>query len=257
MSWTIDEKREAAIRAAHCTELAREDSVVIERPGWWQIITPSTKSAVLNEIGYSQVSDHEAESTIDRVIASYRKHALPVKWFVGPWTEPSDFGDRLLARGFRTWDVRTMACDPGNAIEHDAEVEPVTEANLDRYNDAMVDGWSMAEDQRAPMRRTTLAAMRRSPRNAYFFLATVGGEPAGTTGLLLRGRYAYLVGAHVLDRFRGRGLYRALIEARLRFLRERGVTLAVTHAREATSAPMLEHFGFETLFRAKIYLLDP
>jgi hypothetical protein len=47
-----------------------------------------------------------------------------------------------------------------------------------------------------------------------------------------------------------------LIAARLAFLRERGLEYAVTHAREATSAPMLEHLGFETLFRGACYQLD-
>jgi len=41
------------------------------------------------------------------------------------------------------------------------------------------------------------------------------------------------------------------------FLRDRGIEYAVTHAHEATSAPMLEHLGFETLFRGACYQLDP
>jgi FMN phosphatase YigB (HAD superfamily) len=53
-----------------------------------------------------------------------------------------------------------------------------------------------------------------------------------------------------------RGVYRALV-ARLAFLRERGIAYAVTNAREATSAPMLEHLGFETLFRGACYELAP
>jgi hypothetical protein len=54
----------------------------------------------------------------------------------------------------------------------------------------------------------------------------------------------------VLPAARGRGAYRALVAARLAFLRARHVEYAVTQAREATSAPMLEHLGFETLFRS-------
>jgi hypothetical protein len=34
------------------------------------------------------------------------------------------------------------------------------------------------------------------------------------------------------------------------------MTLAVTHAREATSAPMLEHLGFETLYPYECLYLD-
>lgn len=76
----------------------------------------------------------------------------------------------------------------------------------------------------------------------------------GTAWLSLREDYAYLLGTQVFEAARGRGAYRALVAARLAFLRERGIDVAVTHAREATSAPMLEHLGFETLFRSRCYL---
>jgi GNAT superfamily N-acetyltransferase len=68
--------------------------------------------------------------------------------------------------------------------------------------------------------------------------------------------YAYLFGAQVFPAFRGRGIYRALVAARLGFLAARGVSLAVTQARAATSAPLLERFGFETVFHSRCYLLE-
>jgi hypothetical protein len=59
-----------------------------------------------------------------------------------------------------------------------------------------------------------------------------------------------------LPRFRGRRAYGALLAARLTALRAAGVTLATTHARDHTSAPMLERVGFETQFRYTIYRRD-
>ena len=75
--------------------------------------------------------------------------------------------------------------------------------------------------------------------------------------MLLRDDYGYFVGGAVMEEARGRGVYRCLVEARLAFLRDRGIEYAVTIAREATSAPVLEHLGFETLFRGACYELDP
>jgi GNAT superfamily N-acetyltransferase len=257
VGWTREQKIEATIRAPIGRDLHREDTRVIERPGWYQIITPSTRGSILNEVLISQVAEAESERVIDEVIASYRAHGLPVKWCVGPWTEPADFGERLQRRGFVSWDVRGMACDTSLRLEaNGVAVEAVTETNLDEYLDAFVRGWGVDPDQREPLRLQHSAAMRADPRTAHFFLARVDGKAAGTTGVLLRKDYAYLVGAHVLDAFRGRGFYRALIEARLAMLRDAGITLAVTLAREATSAPMLEHLGFETLFPYRCYLLE-
>jgi hypothetical protein len=51
-------------------------------------------------------------------------------------------------------------------------------------------------------------------------------------------------------------VYRSLVAARLAFLHERGVDYAVTQARESTSAPILEHLGFETLFRGRCHVID-
>jgi hypothetical protein len=67
----------------------------------------------------------------------------------------------------------------------------------------------------------------------------------------------YLVGGNVLEPYRGRGIYRALIDVRLRDIAARGFTLATTQAREATSAPILERLGFETLYRGRVYKWQP
>jgi GNAT superfamily N-acetyltransferase len=62
---------------------------------------------------------------------------------------------------------------------------------------------------------------------------------------------AYLIGGVVLPELRGRGVYRALVRARLEAVRGR-LSLATTHAREATSAPILERLGFRTAFRYSV-----
>jgi hypothetical protein len=259
MSWTAEAKLRAAIDGPLCRDLGRPDSVFVERPDWFQVTTPSTRSSVLNEIVVSRVSDDRAESVIGEAIAHYRAHGLPVKWCVGPWTKPDDFGERLAARGFRSWDVRGMVRATRAPIEvrGSVRVEPLDEDNQERFDDAFVEGWSLAPEQRSTFAAQHRELLRRRPQLVHLFMATVDDEPAGTTGLVLRGDYAYLVGAQILDRFRGRGLYRALVESRMAFLRERSIELAVTHAREATSAPMLEHLGFETVFRSRCYVLDP
>jgi GNAT superfamily N-acetyltransferase len=81
------------------------------------------------------------------------------------------------------------------------------------------------------------------------FLARWDGEPAAIASYVTFPRSAYLLGGFVLPRFRGRGLYRALIQARLADACARGIALATSHAREATSAPILERLGFATICR--------
>src|SRR5450755_1433365 len=109
MVWTRERRREVAIAAPLGDRMLRDGTVVVERPGWYQVITPSSLGS--NEVAFSQVEPEDAERVIDEVVARYRSHGLPTKWCVGPWTRPDDFGERLERRGFAHWDVRGMGCD--------------------------------------------------------------------------------------------------------------------------------------------------
>ena len=76
-------------------------------------------------------------------------------------------------------------------------------------------------------------------------------------GRALFARSIYLMGGVTLAAARGRGVYKALVAARLAFAREHGVALATSHARSETSAPILERLGFETLCHYENYNFTP
>jgi len=61
------------------------------------------------------------------------------------------------------------------------------------------------------------------------------------------------MGGVVLPAYRGRGLYRALVAARLGHALARGLELATSQAQAATSAPLLEHFGFRAVCELALY----
>jgi GNAT superfamily N-acetyltransferase len=256
--WTLDKKREDCFRAPMGRDLVRPDTTIVERPGWYQVITPSAPSGVLNEVVWSDVAEADAERVIDETVAAYRANGHRTKWCVGYWTKPHDFGERLSRRRFTSWDVRGMGRDTGNELSFPdgVRVEEVTESDVSAYVAAMLRGWSLSGEQASVEGHVHLRAFSAVPRAAHFFVALDGTEIVGTAALLLRGDHGYLSGTQVLEAARGRGFYRALVAARLKHLRDRGIGYAVTQAREATSAPILERLGFETLFRSKCYLSD-
>lgn len=253
--WTEERKREACLRGPMGRAFLRPDTQVIERPGWHQVLTPSAKGT-MNEVVFSQLDASDADRVIDETVASYQAHGLATKWCVGYWTKPDDFGERLTRRGFTSWDVRGMGCASSLALAAPAHVsvEEVTEPTLDEYLTCLQEGWSQPVEERAAEKEVHLATLRAEPPSAFCYLARLDGAVVGTGALALRGGYGYLLGTQVLAAARGRGVYRALVAARLAALRARGLAYAVTQAREATSAPMLEHLGFETLFRSRCYL---
>lgn len=79
------------------------------------------------------------------------------------------------------------------------------------------------------------------------FVARGGGEPVGVGHYALAGTTAVQMGGVVLPAFRKRGIYRALVAARLADAAARGATLATCLARTETSAPRLAKLGFEVV----------
>jgi len=88
------------------------------------------------------------------------------------------------------------------------------------------------------------------------FLARIDGEPVGMSAWVPRHRGpGYLSGGMVLPAFRGRGVYRALIQARFDDMAALGQGRAVTLSRAHTSGPILSGLGLTPLFRYPIFEL--
>ena len=226
---------------------------VIERPGWLQIITPQIKTGGLNEVIFSALDERDADATIDATIAEYRDLGLLFRWSVGPGSAPADLGERLSRRGLVASFGRGMArSTAGDERRDDAAVRVtlVDAATVDEFTRVMASGWKL---DHGPLAAIHASALTESPGRQPMFLAWLDDVPAASASYVALARSAYLVGAVVLESARGRGLYRALVHARLSHAGARGIELATCHARETSSAPMLEHMGFETVCRFPMY----
>lgn len=84
-------------------------------------------------------------------------------------------------------------------------------------------------------------------------VAYVDGTPAGFGALTLVDGIARLSGGVVIPTQRGRGIYRALLDARLSYAVEHGATMALVKGNVATSAPILSKAGFTSFGREPIY----
>lgn len=259
-AWSDDAILEEVIVTPRSASLPLPELRRIERPGWVQIITPSFRDGGLNEVAFSALADDEADAVIDATIAEYRALGLAFRWAVPPGSAPADLGDRLVRRGLvESWGrgmARSTAPrdgDPGDPPDPAIHVEEIDDlGGGEIYSRVMAEGWGVDPD---PLRRATELLLGTADRRHRLFLARHGEErePAGVASYVAFPRSAYLLGGVVLPRFRGRGLYRALALARLADARARGIELATCHAREATSAPILERLGFATICRFAIY----
>ncbi|MEV6849754.1 GNAT family N-acetyltransferase [Actinoplanes sp. NPDC051411] len=128
-------------------------------------------------------------------------------------------------------------------IARDANTVGVTVFGGDRADDDVL-------AQRAAANRDTLAAGTGGVVVAYF-----GGAPVALAGIRLAGGVARLWGGAVLEAYRGRGVYRALVAGRLSYAAERGATMALTRGRVTTSSPILRRVGFVSYGRERTYRL--
>lgn len=255
-SVTRSERLREVLEAPRRAFISLPDTQVIERPGWLQLVTPSLRQGGLNEVAFSALDEHEADAVIDETLELYRRLGLRFRWTVGPDSRPADLAERLERRGLRSTEtfgmIRGTDAVPADAGE-DVTVEEVSERTVAEFSRVMAEGWGMDPAPIEAFNRLVLA----SPEGGRgLFLARYRGAPAGTAGLAAFERSVYFLGGVVLPAFRGRGLYRALVAARLRYAAERGIPFATTHARASTSGPILERLGFETLCRFPIFTND-
>ncbi|MEW6434683.1 MAG: GNAT family N-acetyltransferase [Myxococcota bacterium] len=220
---------------------------VVERPGWLQLIAPAFRQGGLNGVACAQLSDAEADAVIDETVATYQRLGVRWRWTVSPESTPLDLAERLERRGLMREVVRAMVRETAREAWPEAPgvtVEVADASTVELHARTMAAGWQMDVGPIRDFNRLLLSAPSR--RHALF-LARVDGEPAASAGLTLFERSAYLVGAVVLPAFRRRGVYRALTAARLDFARARGIALATSQAKVATSAPLLETLGFRAV----------
>jgi len=135
----------------------------------------------------------------------------------------------------------------------DVAVRRVGPAEYRRFGELVRDGFDMAADAAlgpffVDLSVASLAAL--GERGAGF-IAAVDGEDAGTGQLVLTDRVAGCYSGSVIARFRGRGIQKAVIAARVREGLARGRRIFISQTDpDSPSGHNLRDLGFRALYRA-------
>lgn len=172
-----------------------------------------------------------AEPELDAVEAFL---GVPTVLELSPGADPS-LWSMLARRGYRLhqfqqlW-VKALA---GAALPPPSAVRVAGPGEASLFNRVVCAGFLACDDWRGlePPFEVSLEVV-----DAWGFLAFVDGEPAGGGMLGVVEGVALLSGDGVVPRFRGRGLQKALIDARLAFARERGCDLACASTAPGTAS---------------------
>jgi GNAT superfamily N-acetyltransferase len=239
---------------------------IIETPRYRVVLQPDFPIPGPNSASWIRCRPEEADQVIDEVTALFKERGLPLMWVLDPETEPTSFAHQLEARGFKPDTAapksEVMVLPTDSAIDfpglpgldlRDGLADSASFRAADDVNAEAFMGVSLPDEPgiRAAQERRRLNQIAAG--NRRLLLATIDGEAAGSAGLSLYPPDGAIInGGAVRPKFRGRGIYRAMVAARLRMAREAGVAgLSVWGG--PMSAPILARLGFEKVGYRRFY----
>jgi len=220
-----------------------------------------------NSVSYVRCAPGAADELISEVRSIVAERRLPVMWVLDPETEPPDFAERLVAHGAladphaRQVAVMVLPVEatvappsiPGFEI-HDALADLKTFRSADEVGAEAFGSRNLGEDPDQVEAQERRRVNQLAAGTRRLLLATVDGEPAGSAGMtLFVPDGAIINGGGVRPRFRGRGVYRALVAARLELARDAGVAGLTVWGNEM-SGPILSGLGFAAVGWRRFYL---
>jgi GNAT superfamily N-acetyltransferase len=197
------------------------------------------------------------ERGIDAVVRHFASRGRPPCVEVYAGVTPDQLVAALGRAGFT---------DSGHGLEsHVLETDRVTAVSLpgvavrrvasDEYlhfGELVRDGFDMGEGILGRFFvDLTVSSLQALGTNGAGFIASVDGEDAGTGELAVTDRVAGCYSGSVIERFRGRGIQKALVAARVREGLARGKRIFISQTDpDSPSGHNLHDLGFRTLYRA-------
>ena len=202
--------------------------------------------------------DMTAADLVPKVLTElWRQRAATAQWRTGPRYTPAGVDQVLMDLGasvHETVDICAHSLDsllPAESLARGASARPVrTRDDVAQYERTSALAWGYPPPSEEDVDRAFAGSTEG------YFIGCWHGTPAGAGGYGLVGDVARFWGTAVVPEFRGRGVYRAVVHARMADARDRGAKLALVHARP-TSSPILQRLGFTVYGQQKVWSVRP
>jgi GNAT superfamily N-acetyltransferase len=211
---------------------------------------------------YSRLDERTADAAIREQVAYFQKLGIEFEWKAYAHDRPADLIQRLAEHGFVLDEpeaILVLDLEAGSEaltagsnvrvkrVERSDELEPIASISRQVYG----------EDHGDHLRRLRFE-LEHDPTDLSVYLAYVD-DTAVACGLIRfpkKSAFASLWGGQTVPTLRGRGLYTALLAARVREARDRGARYLTVDARRM-SRPILERRGFKHLTSATACTWSP
>ena len=181
------------------------------------------------------VFDEITDAEIDKLEAFFRKHDAPVFHEISPMADASLI-ELLNRRGYQPMELTSVMFLPldepnpaSRTVNPKINTRIIENDEVDVWARTASEGWSTEmpgmEDFMFQFCRIGAQCAGSFP-----YIAELGSKPISTGTLLIYDDVALLAGASTIPEGRNQGAQTALLDARLKFARERGCTLAIMGA---------------------------
>lgn len=216
-----------------------------------------SKSIFLNRVIYAHGCDEKKVYEEAKSFFSYKVFS----WFLDQ-TKDHHIYKFLLDKGWRLEEIyegRSLALDRKFDLKGCVlEVEAFTK-HVEALVDVMAGVWQTKD--RSVLNRVidrTNNYLSSNDRRGGYLLLYQNQKPVGyaTYRLSSCGKYLYLSGSGILQEYRGKGHYKSLLYYRLNKGYELGASYALTQAKQTSSSPILNKFGFKK-HGTSLHMLPP
>jgi len=213
----------------------------------------------------ARFAKEDADRRIAEIAAAFRARGTGFLWWVAPFHEPANLGDRLLQAG-----LRFEGTAPAMAMDlHDlpADERPPAGLRIVPVRDAETHGQFvgvLAAEMGVPDGSPNPAALHHeallrvvpptlaSEPVPLRYLGLVEDRPVATSRISIGGGVAGLYAVATLPDVRGRGIGRAMTLAALEAGRMLGYRIGVLQASDS-GFPVYRRLGFRTIFDYAVY----
>ncbi|MEH0841027.1 GNAT family N-acetyltransferase [Micromonospora sp. CPCC 205711] len=257
------------LRDAYDTQLRPEipdpvpAGVTVERDGPLFRVVGLDQGGFLTYRTLDGLAGAELDALIARQVEYFRQRGMSVEWKLAAHDEPADLADRLVAAGFVPEDRETVLLGPVAPLAGAVPVLPegvrlrevTSREDLERIAAMEEEVWRSDRSHLVTGLEKEIAA---DPQSITVVVAEADGEvvSAGWIRYVANTGFAGLWGGSTLERWRHRGIYRALVTYRARLADQRGTTLLQVDASE-NSRPILERLGFVPVTTTTPYVYTP
>jgi GNAT superfamily N-acetyltransferase len=216
---------------------------------------------LFNSVLRARVNDR-IDERIDHRMATCRERDVPLLWWTGPSSQPSDLDRRLAARGFLVEPARGMAADlekTGTARPRAcaATVDPVGDlATLRAWCGVLCSAFGASPDFGVAFEELALTIGLDPPSPFRHFLARADGAAVATCSLFLGAGVAGIYDVSTVPGFRRRGLGAMVTTRAMAEARQLGYRVAILHS-SPLGVGVYRSLGFQDLCAIGQYVWVP